>query len=167
MLCQICGHDEVEWTGPLTNLSGTKCKHCGGVNCHVVYDEPKEEIDEDIVTDAFDFTELDRDMGLLPKKWKNVVFGSWALIQEIAKERSAKAFVWPDEGKFVGPDFQFNTNHTGYEPLIVDIQTANAMVTIHDALAKAGNRVKMEEWTGKGRGHFASMVEYTWRAIAR
>jgi hypothetical protein len=39
MKCDLCGAWEVAWVGPCGNLTGTKCKACGGTNCQVV--EPK------------------------------------------------------------------------------------------------------------------------------
>ena len=37
MTCSLCG-GEVIWIGPLVNLTDTKCKKCGEMNCQVVED---------------------------------------------------------------------------------------------------------------------------------
>lgn len=166
MLCQLCGQDTVIWVGPLTNLTGTKCTNCGGTNCQVL-EEPEIDQDEIEAVDPYEITEPDREMGLLPKKWKNVVLATWELIREIAEERNSRAFVWPDEGEFNGDTFRFNEKHEGFEPLIIDIQTANVMVAVHDGLEKPQNKTKFEDWVGKGRGHFGSLVELSWRGTAR
>lgn len=33
MVCDNCGRTGIEWVGPLHHPTGTKCPHCGGVNC--------------------------------------------------------------------------------------------------------------------------------------
>ena len=35
MICSICG-GEVQWQGPLSALTHTKCLQCGGTNCQEV-----------------------------------------------------------------------------------------------------------------------------------
>lgn len=35
MMCGNCNRYGIVWVGPLTNLTGTKCPHCGGVNCQI------------------------------------------------------------------------------------------------------------------------------------
>jgi hypothetical protein len=35
MECEFCG-GVVEWQGPLSNLTHTKCTRCGATNCQIV-----------------------------------------------------------------------------------------------------------------------------------
>ncbi len=44
MICASCG-GQVEWQGPLSNLTHTKCLRCGAVNNQVVEDDRHEEDD--------------------------------------------------------------------------------------------------------------------------
>lgn len=46
MKCQYCG-GSVEWQGPASNLTHTKCTCCGSINCEV----PEEEIEEETTND--------------------------------------------------------------------------------------------------------------------
>lgn len=34
IICSKCNRLGIHWVGPLSNLTGTKCPHCGGENCH-------------------------------------------------------------------------------------------------------------------------------------
>lgn len=45
MKCSLCG-GRVEWQGPLSNLTHTKCLSCGEINCQEV-DPPQDEEDEE------------------------------------------------------------------------------------------------------------------------
>jgi hypothetical protein len=50
MECEYCG-GSVEWQGPLSNLTHTKCLNCGGINCQVAENAPlddEEEIDNSV-----------------------------------------------------------------------------------------------------------------------
>jgi len=49
MECEYCG-GRVEWQGPLSNLTHTKCLNCGGINCQVVHapQDDEEEIDNSV-----------------------------------------------------------------------------------------------------------------------
>jgi hypothetical protein len=49
MECEYCG-GSVEWQGPLSNLTHTKCLRCGGINCQVVNapQDDEEKIDNSI-----------------------------------------------------------------------------------------------------------------------
>jgi len=42
MICSNCNKVGIHWVGPLCNLTGTKCPHCGGENCQLA-DQPEEE----------------------------------------------------------------------------------------------------------------------------
>jgi hypothetical protein len=43
MICCFCG-GQVEWQGPFSNLTHTKCLNCGEINCQIV--EKTEEDEE-------------------------------------------------------------------------------------------------------------------------
>jgi len=45
VICSICG-GRVEWQGPLSNLTHTKCLSCGEINCQEVDPPHEEEADE-------------------------------------------------------------------------------------------------------------------------
>ena len=45
MICSICG-GRVEWQGPLSNLTHTKCLSCGEINCQEVDPPQDDEADE-------------------------------------------------------------------------------------------------------------------------
>lgn len=51
MICDRCGADAVRWTGPLTNLTGTKCGNCGGTNCQRA-ELPDGEIEDEVAPDC-------------------------------------------------------------------------------------------------------------------
>lgn len=56
MICDNCGKTGIRWMGPLTNLTHTKCPHCGGINCQRV--DPVAEVCE-ICGDPADDYSLD------------------------------------------------------------------------------------------------------------
>lgn len=35
MFCSLCHHEAVQWVGSLKSPIGTKCMHCGGLNCQI------------------------------------------------------------------------------------------------------------------------------------
>ena len=41
MICGNCNQIGIRWVGPIGNLTGTQCPHCGGTNCQMV-DGPEE-----------------------------------------------------------------------------------------------------------------------------
>jgi len=41
VICEKCG-GQVEWKGPLTNLTYTECKSCGGINCQICEDDSRD-----------------------------------------------------------------------------------------------------------------------------
>ncbi|MGV6396941.1 hypothetical protein ACTUVN_002636 [Pseudomonas caspiana] len=42
MICDNCNQSGIRWVGPLGNLTGTECPHCGGTNCQRE-EQPEEE----------------------------------------------------------------------------------------------------------------------------
>jgi hypothetical protein len=95
----------------------------------------------------------------------SVVLASYEGLKNVCTSGYA-AFVWPDEGDFTDSKWRFNEAHEGqFEPLLIDKVTANAMVTVHDAL-NAANQAKFEDWVGRHRGNFANLVEMTWERVS-
>jgi hypothetical protein len=45
VICSICG-GRVEWQGPFSNLTHTKCLACGEINCQEVDPPREDEADE-------------------------------------------------------------------------------------------------------------------------
>lgn len=35
MICSLCGRYGIQWVGPVSRLTGTRCPHCGGQNCQI------------------------------------------------------------------------------------------------------------------------------------
>lgn len=95
-----------------------------------------------------------------------IVWASFECLQLIVATHLALAFVWPDEGQFRPcGHFQFNEDHAGFEPLLVDPTTAQAVTVVFDALQKDANREKAQAWIGKDRGHFGAMVNFCWSKV--
>lgn len=42
MQCEYCGGN-VEWQGPLSNLTHTKCLNCGKINCQIINEEASQD----------------------------------------------------------------------------------------------------------------------------
>ena len=53
MICSLCG-GEVIWMGPLTALTHTQCKSCGGTDCQEVEDYYDDRDDEEALADAYE-----------------------------------------------------------------------------------------------------------------
>lgn len=114
----------------------------------------------------------------------------FASIERILDWQSFTAFVWPDEGKF-GPrgGWKFNAAHGGgqheqdedllgpefaeecglikYEPLFIDLTTANMLKTVYRALEKQENKDKFARMIAKDRGSFGYLVEKSWEIVSR
>lgn len=82
----------------------------------------------------------------------HLVSASYDAVKRVLAERQWRAFRWP------------LTDDPDDAPIIVDMQTANVMVTIHDALSEA-NRVTFEDWVAMSRIHFAKMVAFCWNNV--
>lgn len=109
-------------------------------------------------TDAFDLHETKE--GLTGGTWTNVTVASWQALNEAASG-NAKAFVWPDEGRFKRTgSFEFNEDHQDFQPLLIDKITASMMLKLHDSLNNE-NQEKFKDWVSKGRGQFAFLWEIT------
>lgn len=91
-----------------------------------------------------------------------IVFASLDALRNIVKECQAMCFVWPKEGEFVESNFRFNTDHKGYEPLLVDLFSASRMIAVYDAL-KPENKDKMGRMVAASRGQFMKVHEIAMR----
>lgn len=88
------------------------------------------------------------------------VFASFEQLEAIVADRTARQFVWPDEGSFdQAGRFEFNDQLDGFQPLLIDAFSADAMTKIHGAL-NAKNRATFELSVGRHRGEFAAMFEF-------
>lgn len=93
-------------------------------------------------------------------------FASYEQVKAIVDNKMAMCFVWPDEGQFDGDKFVFNKEHCEplqYEPLLVDMVTANLIVACHDAFRNEDNQKKFREWIASHRGRFAALVNLGWK----
>ena len=88
------------------------------------------------------------------------VFASLEQLQAIVAERQARKFVWPYEGTFdAAGRFVFNDRYDGFQELLIDGFSANAMVKVYDAI-NPKNKAIMETWIARHRGDFAAMFEF-------
>lgn len=112
------------------------------------------------------YTDIEAVRALLPKKWKGCRYGSFDFMKEVRHNRTAELMVWPDEGRFDDKGiWQFNDKHEGFEPLLIDMQTANMLCIAHDAISSDEVRTKFVDWIAKGRGHFGRIVEIGWGCV--
>lgn len=95
------------------------------------------------------------------KGWP-VVFASFGEVLAIKEKAGLKCFVWPDEGEFVNGKFVFNHQHQDFEPLMIDVQTANLLVKTYKVIAPH-NQARMRRLTAKCRGNFGMIVDVCWK----
>lgn len=92
--------------------------------------------------------------------WRDCTLASMDALRQAANG-NARAFVWPDEGRFKRTgSFEFNGAHAEFQPLLIDKISADMMLALHDALNEA-NQAKFTDWIGKGRGYFGALWEMT------
>lgn len=116
------------------------------------------------VLDPFEVTD-DCGVRTTGKRWSHCTLASWDAVRRAA-DGNACALVWPDEGEFNRAGvWRFNAAHKGFEPLLLDMTTARALVAVHGALKSPDNVAKVERMTAKGRGQFAQLVEFTWSRV--
>ena len=87
-----------------------------------------------------------------------------AVVRYVRKQRAAIRLVWPEEGQMLDGEWLFNEPHADFEPLLLDMTTANALLLVRDAL-KPDNQLTLDAWVAKSRGHFVGMVELAWRHV--
>ena len=116
-------------------------------------------------TDYAEDLEWNRAIGLLPKKWEGCSYASYAVILTAIETKTAQYFVWPGEGRFDDHGrFQFNKDHKGFEPLLIDIVSAQMIIKVHDAVSDE-NKVKLRDRLIKSRGHFGGIMEIVWKTF--
>ena len=95
-----------------------------------------------------------------------VKFASIEALREIVEEKEAIKFVWPEEGGFASKSgaWYFNKDHKEFQPLWVDMSTANLLVKIADALSN-DNRPKFEAALAADRGSFCYWVDAGWDMV--
>jgi len=91
-----------------------------------------------------------------------IVYANTEQLYLIVENRTAAAFVWPEEGAFFDELWHFNEQHVEFAPLIVDIQTANLLITLRAALTWDRNALKFDRMIQANRASFARIVEYCW-----
>ena len=92
-------------------------------------------------------------------------FPSVDRLRAMVEMKFSLAFVWKDEGEFnEDGKFVFNEENANFEQLLVDFNTANMLVLIHDALNPENQR-KFEDFIHTDdRGRFGQLVEMGWQA---
>lgn len=100
------------------------------------------------------------------KTWANCQFATIDVVRDVRERKQMAHLVWPEEGEFLpSGNFKFNEEHSDYEPLMLDMQTANVLMTCYAALTKPDTVAKVVDWIAKSRGHFAKIVEIGWGAV--
>lgn len=57
-----------------------------------------------------------------------------SLLRSVVDNRQYEMAVWPSEGQFCNKIFTFNDELFGSAPALIDMQTANVVLTIYDNL---------------------------------
>ena len=50
--------------------------------------------------------------------------------------------------------------------MLVDAQTANALITVHDALKKSGNKKTFIDTINKNKAGLVKMVDFAWKQVS-
>jgi len=93
-------------------------------------------------------------------------FPSMDRLRAMVEKKFSAAFVWKDEGEFNQDGvFVFNETNAHFEPLLVDFNTANVLMLMHDALNPVNQR-KFENFVhADDRGRFGQLVTMAWQAV--
>lgn len=83
-------------------------------------------------------------------------------IREAAGDGSMVSLVWGDEGAFSGENFKFTGND---KPLLVDIVTANALMTVYNALTEQEQKDKVARMIAANRNSFVRVVDFVWKVV--
>lgn len=88
----------------------------------------------------------------------DMIVASMAALRGIAYEGVWRAFVWPhdEEAELLSGEF---------DPLIVDMLTARAMVAVYDALSPE-NQAKFAAQVADNRGYFGQLVDFCWSRVS-
>lgn len=81
-----------------------------------------------------------------------LAMASLSALRWIKEHKTYRLFTWPGEVESM-------------EPMLVDMTTANAVLTCYDALTKQENREKFERMIMASRAQFLKVVEICWRCI--
>lgn len=76
---------------------------------------------------------------------------SFDALKYVIEHRAYLCFTWPNDP----PESQ---------PLLVDMFTANAMLTVYRALSEA-NQEKFRRMVGESRARLGQLVDFTWKAV--
>ena len=92
-------------------------------------------------------------------------FPSMDRLRAMAEKKFSVAFVWKDEGEFNEEGvFTFNEANAHFEPLLVDFNTANVLILLHDALKPTNQRRLANFVRNDDRGRFGQLMDMGWRA---
>lgn len=89
-------------------------------------------------------------------------------LRRIVDDKTFAAFYWPQDGEqYDEPSGKIvHGGDHDLEPLVVDMFTASAMLSVYDALNQT-NQEKFEAWLCKSRSHFVKLVDITWGAYKK
>ena len=104
------------------------------------------------------------DLEMMQLMMDEAKFASFDLLRESVKTSSFKVFVWPNEGAFIMGVFSFNSKHQQTEPMLVDMNTANMLLTLYEALDREA-QIKMESAIKCSRERFVQTVAVGWGAV--
>lgn len=108
--------------------------------------------------DVCEFVETQMDeMKILPKGWK---FCKVPTIENLRTMNGMAVLVWPNEGKFVKDIWHFNEEHAGFEPILIDRNSARLFVQAYDLASDGSKLILAKKLTT--RGQFCFMVEWLW-----
>lgn len=82
---------------------------------------------------------------------EDITTASFDAIKAIADNHAYTCFVWPNDE----PEF---------EPLLVDALTANAIITVYNALTEG--KPKLERMIAKSRCNFVKIVDFCWNQVS-
>ncbi len=83
------------------------------------------------------------------------------------RTRGYSSFVWPDEGEFKGDTFVFNEVHKEFEPLGIDLVSANMLLTVYGALQRDKSKNKYKRMISKNRATFVQLIQFGWDKTKR
>lgn len=98
---------------------------------------------------------------MMKNEWKDCVIVSLDTIRKIAETKSFKSLVWPDEGRMINGKWQFNESHEGFQPLLIDLNSARLMMQAYNG-SSVDVRGKIETLI-KSRGGFIKLSEVLWK----
>jgi len=84
------------------------------------------------------------------------------------KKNGIKESVELDEAKAWDNIVKIQQDHTAKKihGMLVDAQTANALITVHDALKKSGNKKTFIDTINKNKAGLVKMVDFAWKQVS-